>query len=107
MVNSEQIVYDLLNDALEDILITTDANLTPAVFPCITIEEVDNFVPTNYMDGDNNDNFSAVAVQIDIYTMSKANGGGKKTEAHDIFSRVLWGKTVSTAPRGRSARRLG
>lgn len=88
MVNSEQIVYDLLNDALEDILITTDANLTPAVFPCITIEEVDNFVPTNYMDGDNNDNFSAVAVQIDIYTMSKANGGGKKTEAREIFSQV-------------------
>lgn len=88
MVNSEQIVYDLLNDNLEDILITTDANLTPATFPCITVEEIDNFTPTSYFDGANNDNYSAVSVQIDIYTMSKANGGGKKAQARSIFESV-------------------
>lgn len=89
MVDGEAIAYSILNTALgSQYLITTDANQTPAKYPCITVEEVDNYTPKQYMDGSNNDNYSSVAIDINIYTKAKVNGGGKKQEARAIFLQV-------------------
>ncbi len=89
MVDSEQLVYGILNNVLgNSYLITTDANQTPVEYPCVTVEEIDNFVPSQYMDGSNNDNFSAVTIEINIYTVTQPNGSGKKAQAKSIFSNI-------------------
>lgn len=88
MVDGEKLVYEILNTALGSTYdIYTDAVQAIAKYPCITVEETDNYTPQEYMDGSNNDNYTASVIEINIYTEAKENLG-KKEQAKPIFAAV-------------------
>jgi hypothetical protein len=58
---------------------------TPAVFPCVTIEEKDNYVLERTQSSGGIENHAGLMYEINVYSNKKT---GKKSQCKEIFSLI-------------------
>ncbi len=89
MIDIESMVYSMVSDAVrvaypqaEVVSVTT---FSPARFPCVCIEETDNYDLRSTQDSASNENHVVSVLEVNVYSN---RASGKKTEAKDILSVV-------------------
>ena len=87
MIDIENEVYDLLCDHMESkfpgINMTGDSVAAPSEFPCVALEEADNYSDVRTQDTGSNENHAIVLYELTIYSNKVA---GRKAEAKAIAS---------------------
>ena len=59
--------------------------MTPETFPCVSVEEIDNYVHRNAMTTSRIENVAEVTYEVNVYSNSKK---GKKSETKAIFQLI-------------------
>lgn len=80
-----QAVLTALRAEYPNITVYDETLLAPSVFPCVCIEQIDNYANTYTIDSGSNENHANVAFEINVYSNKKKT---KKTECKTIFSIV-------------------
>ncbi len=87
MIDIESDIVDVITTALEErfpgISVYDEEILTPSSFPCVTVEEADNYSYQKTADSKSNENHAVLMYEINVYS-NKANG--KKRECKNIYS---------------------
>lgn len=78
-------LYDLLCDKLPGIFVTGETVAAPTEFPCVSIEEVDNYTKESTRDSGGNENHAVVMYEVTIHS-NKATG--RKSECRAIAAMV-------------------
>lgn len=79
------IVAAVLRDKYDGILVLGETVLAPAEFPCVSIEEADNYANRNTQDTGSNENHANLMYEVNVYTN---RASGKKSECKAIFNTV-------------------
>ena len=86
MIDIESKVIAAVKSALltdyPDILVYSMMIPSPENFPCVCVEEIDNYIHENAMTTSNIENVAEVTYEVNVYSNSKT---GKKSEAKAIF----------------------
>lgn len=83
MNDIENALFTLIKNKLSNtIYVTSEYSLVPEKFPCVYIQETDNY--TKVMDGSNHERVSTITYQIDVFT----KGDGKKSSAKTILKTI-------------------
>lgn len=89
MIDLENELYTVIASSLRSqypgIFVSGETVLAPAQFPCVSIEETDNYSYRNSQDSGSNENHANLMYEINVYT-NKAQG--KKSECKTIFNTV-------------------
>ncbi len=89
MINIESEVFNTLATVLRaeynPISIYGEYVKAPSVFPCVTIEEKDNYVYERSQTSDGIENHAGLMYEINVYSNKKT---GKKSQCKDIFSLI-------------------
>ena len=89
MIDNESIIGQAVLTALRteypDITVYDETLLAPSVFPCVCIEQIDNYVNTRTVDSGSNENHVVVTYEVNVYSNKRKN---KKSECKAIFSIV-------------------
>lgn len=89
MIDIESEVFDgavkLLKEKYPNIAVYSETVLAPSEFPCVCIEEADNFSYLRSRDSKTNENHAEVMYEVNVYS-NKVKG--KKSESKEIFSIV-------------------
>lgn len=89
IIDIENDVFTAVSEAIReeytDIAIYGETILAPSVFPCVCIEETDNYVPYKYVDSEFAENYVSVTYEVNIYSNKNY---GKKSEAKAILNIV-------------------
>lgn len=87
MTSIENEIFTLLatqlRSAFTGIFVTSEYTPTPPKFPCVFIEEIDNF--TGIYDGSNTERTSGVTFEINVFSNLKS---GKKKQAKEIIQSI-------------------
>ena len=78
-------VATALRAAYTGISVESITTYSPSKFPCVCIEETDNYSLTSTRDTASNDNHAVVVYEVNVYS-NKA--GGRKSEAKAILNTV-------------------
>lgn len=78
-------VFRELRERYPSLTIFDETVLAPSVFPCVCLEETDNFVYTPLISGSNTENATEVVYEVNIYS-NKINS--KKVECKELFNAV-------------------
>ena len=78
-------VATALRAAYTGISVESITTYSPSKFPCVCIEETDNYALTDTRDTTSNDNHAIVVYEVNVYS-NKA--GGRKSEAKAILNTV-------------------
>lgn len=79
------LIYDAVYPSYNGASFESELNLSPSVFPCICVEEVDNTNRQSTADSGSNERHVNVTYEINIFTNDAA---GKKRKAKDIFGLI-------------------
>ncbi|MBO7712422.1 MAG: hypothetical protein J6S85_02565 [Methanobrevibacter sp.] len=86
MINIESKVIAAVKAALStdypDLLIYSMMIPSPESFPCVCVEEIDNYIYKDAMTTSHIENVAEVTYEVNVYSNSKT---GKKSEAKAIF----------------------
>ena len=86
MIDLENELYTVIASSLRShypgIFVSGETILAPAQFPCVSIEEADNYSYRNSQDSGSNENHANLMYEVNVYT-NKASG--KKTACKAIF----------------------
>lgn len=86
MIDNENRIIQAVKTALEtdypDMPVYSITQLVPETFPCVSIEESDNYIYKKAMTNSSFENMDVVMYEVNVYS-NKASG--KKTEAKTIF----------------------
>lgn len=89
MIDIEPQIFDKVYNAViskyPNADIVGETVLAPSVFPCVSIEEADNYATRNTRDSSGNDNHADLMYEVNVYTNKTV---GKKAECKDIFNIV-------------------
>lgn len=87
MIDIESIIFKRLSIVLRayysEISVYGEYVKTPAVFPCVTIEEKDNYVLERTQSSGGIENHAGLVYEINVYSNKKT---GKKSQCKEIFS---------------------
>ena len=72
-----------LRSEFEDVFVANTLNLNPAKFPCVFIEEADNYIAADTSDTGSIENHAVVMYEINVITNKQS---GKKQQAKEIMS---------------------
>lgn len=78
-------VATALRSAYTGISVESITTYSPSKFPCVCIEETDNYSLTNTRDTASNDNHAVVVYEVNVYSNKT---GGRKSEAKAILDTV-------------------
>lgn len=76
-------IATVLRKKYEDIFVTGEKVAAPESYPCVSIEEADNYSHNDSQDSGSNENYANLTYEIHVYS-NKANG--KKSQCKEIFS---------------------
>ena len=79
------IISDKLQEVFPNLIVLGITNLNPSEFPCVYIEEADNYVLRNTSDSANNENHSVLVYEVNIFSNRAVN---KKGECKKILAAV-------------------
>lgn len=86
MINIESKVIAAVKAALStdypDLLVYSMMIPSPETFPCVCVEEIDNYIYKDAMTTSHIENIAEVTYEVNVYSNSKT---GKKSEAKTIF----------------------
>ena len=89
MIDIESIIFKRLSTVLRanysEISVYGEYVKTPAVFPCVTIEEKDNYVLERTQSSGGIENHAGLVYEINVYSNKKT---GKKSQCKEIFSLI-------------------
>lgn len=89
MIDIESIIFQRLSTVLRanysEISVYGEYVKTPAVFPCVTIEEKDNYVLERTRSSGGIENHAGLVYEINVYSNKKT---GKKSQCKEIFSLI-------------------
>ena len=89
MIDIESIIFQRLSTVLRanysEISVYGEYVKTPAVFPCVTIEEKDNYVLERTQSSGGIENHAGLVYEINVYSNKKT---GKKSQCKEIFSLI-------------------
>jgi len=89
VIDIESIIFKRLSTVLRanysEISVYGEYVKTPAVFPCVTIEEKDNYVLERTQSSGGIENHAGLMYEINVYSNKKT---GKKSQCKDIFSLI-------------------
>ena len=89
MIDIESIIFQRLSTVLRanysEISVYGEYVKTPAVFPCVTIEEKDNYVLERTQSSGGVENHAGLVYEINVYSNKKT---GKKSQCKEIFSLI-------------------
>lgn len=87
MIDIGNSVYDAVASALRaefpEINVSSRLILAPEAFPCVTVEEADNYVYTRGIDSGGFENYAELMYEINVFSNRKS---GAKEECRQIFS---------------------
>ena len=90
MINIESKVIAAVKAALStdypDLLIYSMMIPSPESFPCVCVEEIDNYIYKDAMTTSRIENIAEVTYEVNVYSNSKT---GKKSEAKTIFEIII------------------
>lgn len=90
MIDIEPEVFTSIATALRKkfpkITVLGESLLVPTSFPCVTIEEADNYSLRSTQDSGSNENHARMMYEVNVYTNTK--NGSKKTQCKNIFVTV-------------------
>lgn len=78
-------VFQGLREKYPTLTIFDETILAPSVFPCVCLEETDNFIYTPSITGTSTENVVEVVYEVNIYSNKIV---GKKAECKELFSEV-------------------
>lgn len=97
MIDIESQVFTAVKTAVGTSAVCRAESLRlPDEFPCVTVEEISNTEPQEYLDSSNEEKFARVNYRIQVFTNDKNT---KKTRARTLM------KTVDTTMRSLGFRR--
>lgn len=79
------LIYNAVHPTYEAVKFESELNLSPSVFPCVCVEEIDNTNRLSSSDSGNNERHANVTYEVNIFTN---NVSGKKTTAKVIFALI-------------------
>jgi len=89
VIDIESIIFQRLSTVLRanysEISVYGEYVKTPAVFPCVTIEEKDNYVLERTQSSGGIENHAGLVYEINVYSNKKT---GKKSQCKEIFSLI-------------------
>ena len=89
MIDIESTIFErlstLLRDNYDPISVYGEYVKAPASFPCVTIEEKDNYVLERTQSSEGIENHAVLMYEINVYSNKKT---GKKSQCKDIFSLI-------------------
>ena len=89
MIDIESEIFTALKKELTEnfpgIYVTGESVNAPPKFPCVSIEESDNYTPFRHIDSGDNEKYADLTYEVNVYS---AKATGKKTEAKKIASVV-------------------
>jgi len=89
VIDIESIIFQRLSTVLRanysEISVYGEYVKTPAVFPCVTIEEKDNYVLERTRSSGGIENHAGLVYEINVYSNKKT---GKKSQCKEIFSLI-------------------
>ena len=89
MIDIENDVFNYIatkvRKAYPNIYLSGDLNLNPAQFPCVYIEQADNFSLTTSRDSSSNENHVSTMFEANVYSNKQV---GRKSECKAIMSIV-------------------
>lgn len=89
MIDIESTIFERLSTLLRanynPISVYGEYVKTPASFPCVTIEEKDNYVLERTQSSEGIENHAVLMYEINVYSNKKT---GKKSQCKDIFSLI-------------------
>lgn len=89
MIDIEEDVFTIVATALRSkhtgITVYSELVLAPSVFPCVCIEEADNYTHRSSVDSSSNEHHANVMYEVNVYSNKTS---GKKSECKKIFSTV-------------------
>ena len=89
MIDIESTIFERLSTVLRanysNISVYGEYVKTPASFPCVTIEEKDNYVLERTQSSEGIENHAVLMYEINVYSNKKT---GKKSQCKDIFSLI-------------------
>jgi len=89
VIDIESIIFQRLSTVLRanysEISVYGEYVKTPAVFPCVTIEEKDNYVLERTQSSGGVENHAGLVYEINVYSNKKT---GKKSQCKEIFSLI-------------------
>lgn len=89
MIDAENEIFTLVASALRErfpgITVYNETVLSPSSFPCVCIEEADNYAYVNTISSSSNENHAVVVYEVNVYSNK---GSGKKAECKSIFASV-------------------
>lgn len=90
MIDFENEILTAIKDGMaeaefEDVALFDEMLLAPSVFPCVCIEEIDNYTYVKTIDSASDENHAFVAYEVNVYSNRTYD---KKWECKDIFAVV-------------------
>lgn len=90
MIDYEDEILTAIQDGLEaaglqNVAMFDELILAPSVFPCVCVEEIDNYTDVSTVDSGSNENHAVTAYEVNVYSNSIQN---KRRECKDIFAVV-------------------
>jgi len=89
MIDVETQIFDKVYNAVIAVYpnadVVSETVLAPSAFPCVSLEEADNYSTRNTRDSGSNENHVDVMYELNVYTNKTV---GKKAECKAIFALV-------------------
>lgn len=89
MIDVETQIFDKVYNAVIAVYpnadVVSETVLAPSAFPCVSLEEADNYSKRNTRDSGSNENHVDVMYELNVYTNKTV---GKKAECKAIFALV-------------------
>ena len=89
MIDLENIIYtkvaNIVRERHPGVFVSGELDLNPAKFPCVYIEEADNYVLEKTSDNKTIENHAVLMYEINVFSNKTV---GRKSEAKAIFSTV-------------------
>lgn len=96
MIDYEQDIITAVRNGLDDasmsdVIVFNQTILSPSEFPCVCIEEIDNYTYRNTIDSGSNENHARVAYEVNVYSNKTYDKRGECKSIFAVVSDVLTG----------------
>lgn len=96
MIDYEQDIITAVREGLEaasmsEVVLLDQTILSPSEFPCVCIEEIDNYTYRNTIDTGSNENHVRVAYEVNVYSNRTYDKRGECKSIFSVVSDVLTG----------------
>lgn len=89
MIEIENEIFDTISKKIIEIFpninMFSETLLNPSEFPCVCLEEIDNYSLNTSRDSHSNENHAVVVYDINVYSNKRS---GKKTECKKIIAEI-------------------